>query len=222
MRPCACPPRSERRRAVTLVELLVGMGIGVAVLVILLNTFDQTQRLAVREVRRNLLRQEALLSLHRISSVIGAAVPLSSLDASASTPEIFEPRLIQVASWSGATPQEVPICRISEETFSEIEPPAESDSPVPGQAGTSIAISRFHFDGSPIRLDRPHPGVDETLELEYATGRDPAGALAWSRSLGPGEFPALVRVRITTRSRSASEESFTVSSIIATSVESIP
>lgn len=195
------------------------MAVALAVLGILLVTLDQTQRLARREVVRNTLRQEAALALHRIAAVVGAAVPLASLDASPEVPEIFEPARLQVASWHGATEDALWAYTIREEPVIESQ---SAEAGAEGHGGTALAIVRSHLDGSPANTTPVRTALDTAVRFEYATAPDASGEIAWADRLSPGAFPALVRVRVTMRSREGGGEAFSLASVVATGAGGMP
>ncbi|MBN1476297.1 prepilin-type N-terminal cleavage/methylation domain-containing protein [Candidatus Sumerlaeota bacterium] len=207
MKPFACPSPSESlagtRRAVTLVELLVAMGVGAVVLAILFNTFHQTQRLAIREITRNRQRQEAQILTHRISAILAGAVPLAALDLPSQPPEIFEPDRLRIVSWQGATADALWI--------HEVHAAAASDE----TQFVPIEITRLTLDGTPAPEQRRTTDLPFRAEFEYLPVGN-AGPAAWQPSLGEGEFPSHVRITLTSRLGEDQVRPVVLSTVVAT------
>lgn len=229
MSACDSPRHSERHaRGVTLVELLVVLAVGGVVLALTLRTFDSTQRLALREVARNELRQDASLAMHRITTILADAVPLTALDVSAEATELFIDHRLRVASWSSATADGITVHDVFEVPTLPRDPEAEEESEEmvslvpedPHEMAESYRVALANYDlagesvGSLVTI-----GEDISLDFEYCT--DPS-APQWVPRLPAGEFPALVRVTLSGILPGREIEPFTLSTVVATGLEVRP
>lgn len=188
----------------SLVELLVAMAVGVTVLAILFGTFHQTRRLALREVTRNRQRQEATLTLERVSAVIADAVPVASLDVASEVEEVFEPNRLRVVSWRGADAEQVWLHEIFHETT--------------GEDDSRVLVRRVSLDGAEEESTTQPENLWQWVGLRYATELHGDGSVVWSSAVEPGKFPALVEVTVASHFMESDTEPFILSSVVSTSL----